>query len=144
MEYRIVIWHQYLARDQQRINRVQIRFLSFAAFILKIKYPQHDYTFIRSTFGVPTLVFRRIKVDLSFISSLLNGSLGAFDFLSSVSFRVVSLFKENYFFFSIDAPTNEITFLTGKSLTECYDFSTELSLGYFFISIIYYCVRFIF
>jgi len=39
LEYGVVIWHPYLARDELRIERVQNRFLSYAAFKLKIKHP---------------------------------------------------------------------------------------------------------
>lgn len=35
LEYGIVIWHPYLAKDHSRLDRVQNRFLCYASYILK-------------------------------------------------------------------------------------------------------------
>jgi hypothetical protein len=43
MEYGVVVWHPHLSRDILRMERVQNRFLSYAAFLLKIDHPQQDY-----------------------------------------------------------------------------------------------------
>jgi hypothetical protein len=88
MEYGVVVWHPHLSRDILRMERVQNRFLSYAAFLLKIDHPQHDYSLIRSTLRLPSLASRRIEADHSFITSLLNGSVDSPDLLSSISFRV--------------------------------------------------------
>ncbi|KAF0762629.1 Uncharacterized protein FWK35_00008237 [Aphis craccivora] len=42
LEYGSVVWYPYQAKDQLRLERVQNRFLSYAAFILKIDHPPHD------------------------------------------------------------------------------------------------------
>lgn len=88
LEYGIVVWQPYLARDQLRIERVQNRFLSYAAYIINISHPLHDYNLIRTSLNIPTLSSRRLDADIHFISSLLNGSIDAPDLLSSISFRV--------------------------------------------------------
>jgi len=88
LEYGIVVWQPYLARDQLRIERVQNRFLAYTAYILNISHPLHDYSTIRSSLNVSTLSSRRFDADINFISALLNGSIDAPDLLSSVSFRI--------------------------------------------------------
>ena len=75
LEYGIVVWHPYLAKDQLRLERVQNRFLSYAAFLLKIVHPPHDYSSIRSSLNIPLLSSRRIEADLSFVTSLLNDQI---------------------------------------------------------------------
>lgn len=82
LEYGVVVWHPHFTRDTLRIARVQNRFLSDVAFLLKIDRPQHDYSLIRSTLQLPSLASRRID---AFIKSLLNGSLDSPDLLYSIS-----------------------------------------------------------
>lgn len=101
LEYGVVVWHPYLARDVLRIERVQNRFLSYAAFILKIDHPQHNYTSILSALRLPSLASRRIDADISFIESILNGSISSPDLLSQISFRVPSHNTRNHSLFQI-------------------------------------------
>jgi hypothetical protein len=91
-----VIWHPHLARDELRLERVQNRFLSYAAFKLKIKHPLHDYSLISSNLQIPSLASRRAGADHHFISSLLEGSLDFPELLSSISFRVPSHSTRNH------------------------------------------------
>ncbi|KAF0715593.1 Uncharacterized protein FWK35_00034356, partial [Aphis craccivora] len=88
LEYGIVVWQPYLARDRLRIERVQNRFLAYAAYVLNISHPLHDYSTIKSSLNVSTLSFRRFNADINFISALLNCSIDASDLLSSISFRI--------------------------------------------------------
>lgn len=46
LEYGVVIWHPYLFNDILRIERVQNKFLAFAAFKLNIPISSHDYALI--------------------------------------------------------------------------------------------------
>jgi hypothetical protein len=101
LEYEAVIWHPHLARDQLRIERVQNRFLSYVAFILGIEHPKHDYSFISSSLGIPSLGTRRTDADHHFITSLLDGSLDCPDLLSSISFRVPSRLSRHHSLFQI-------------------------------------------
>jgi hypothetical protein len=96
LEYGTVVWHSYLAKDQLRLERVQNRFLSYAAFLLKIVHPPHDYSSIRSSLNILLLSSRRIEADLSFVTSLLNGTVDAPDLLSSISFRVPVHYTRNH------------------------------------------------
>ncbi|KAE9542788.1 hypothetical protein AGLY_002699 [Aphis glycines] len=90
LEYGAVIWNPYLTRDQLRIERVQNKFLAYAAFILKLPDPCHDYTYSREVLSLPTLDSRRSLADQNFIMALLNGLLDAPDILSNISFKVPS------------------------------------------------------
>lgn len=90
LEYGAIIWHPYLARDLIRLERVQNRFLSYAAYLLNIEHPQHDYSLIRSKLNIPLLSTRRSEADFNFISSVLNGSLDVPEILSDIKLRVPS------------------------------------------------------
>jgi hypothetical protein len=39
LEYGVIIWHPNLAKDVIRLERVQNRFLSYAAYLLEIDHP---------------------------------------------------------------------------------------------------------
>jgi len=84
----MVVWQPYLARDQLRIERVQNRFLAYAAYVLYISHPLYDYTSISSSLNIPTLSSHRFDADIYFMSSLLNGSIDAPDLFSTISFRI--------------------------------------------------------
>jgi len=55
LEFGVVVWHLYLAKDQLCLERVQNTFLEFAAFILVIPIAQHNYSYIREVVYVQTL-----------------------------------------------------------------------------------------
>ncbi|KAL4144127.1 hypothetical protein QTP88_006355 [Uroleucon formosanum] len=86
LEYGMIVWHPYLAKDQLRLERVQNRFLSYVSFLLKIEHPPHDYSPVLLKLNIPTLSFRRFDADSRFIQSLLDGSIDAPDLLSSINF----------------------------------------------------------
>lgn len=46
LEYNIVKWQPYLAKDQLCIERVQKWFFSYVDSVLKIPHPLHDYSYI--------------------------------------------------------------------------------------------------
>jgi len=80
------IWNPYLAKYVIRLERVQNRFLSYAAYLLIIEHPHHDYSQIRSKLklNTPLLLNRRSEADLNFISSVLNGSIEVVKMLSDM------------------------------------------------------------
>jgi len=108
LEYGIVVWHPHLAKDQLRLERVQNRFLAYVAFLLKIPHPQHDYTSISSTLNIPSLASRRRDADISFITSLLRGTIDSPDLLSAISFRVPLYPTRSHSLFHI--PTHRTNF----------------------------------
>lgn len=46
LEYGVVVWQPYLVKDQLRYEQVQNKFLSYAAYLLKIDHPKSDYSHI--------------------------------------------------------------------------------------------------
>jgi len=50
LENDVVVWPPYLAKDHLRLERVQHKFLSYAAFILKLPNPNHNYILILAIF----------------------------------------------------------------------------------------------
>jgi hypothetical protein len=90
LEYGVVVWHPYLAKDQLRLEIVQHKFLSYAAFILGLPNPNHNYTDISHFLNIPPLLSRRKLIDLHFINSLLENSIDSPDLLSQIQFKVPS------------------------------------------------------
>jgi hypothetical protein len=95
LEFGVVIWHPYHAKDQHRLERVQNRFLSFAAYILKINVPNHDYEQLRNLFNIPSLSSRRTKIDSNFLFALLKGTLDAPELLARIPFKVPTFASRN-------------------------------------------------
>jgi len=85
-----MVWNPYLAKDQLRLDLVQHIFLFYAAFILKLLSPNHDYSDISRYLNIPSLSSRRNYINSQFIHTLLNNSIGAPDILSQVLFKVSS------------------------------------------------------
>jgi len=91
LEYGMIVWHPYLAKDQLRLERVQYRLLSYISFLLKIEHLQHDYSSVLLKLNISTLSSRRFDAaDFHFIQVLLDGSIDAPYVLSSINFRVSS------------------------------------------------------
>jgi hypothetical protein len=90
LEYRVVVWHPYLSKDQLRIEQVQHKFLSYAAFILKLPSPNHNYSDISYLLNIPSLSSRRNNINLQFIHAFLDNSIDTPDLLSKIQFKVPS------------------------------------------------------
>jgi len=87
-EYGVFIWHPYFAKDQLRLEQVQNKFLAYAAFVLKLPDPCHDYTYLREVLIIQSLHSRRSNADQNFTTDLLDGLLDAPDIHLNTSFRV--------------------------------------------------------
>lgn len=48
-----VIWHPYLGKGVIRLERLQNRFLTYAAYLLSIEHPLYDYSLIHSNLNIP-------------------------------------------------------------------------------------------
>lgn len=55
--------------------------------------------------NILTLISRRSDADFHFMSSLLNGTLDAPDFLSSINFYVPTYLSRNYSLFNVSSHT---------------------------------------
>jgi len=82
LEYGVVVWHQYLSKDQLHLERVQHKFLSSAIFILKLPSPNHNYSDINHFLNIPSLSSRRNRIDAQFIHALLDNSIDSPDVLT--------------------------------------------------------------
>ncbi|KAF0748187.1 RNA-directed DNA polymerase from mobile element jockey [Aphis craccivora] len=70
------------------LKRVQKRFLSSAAYMLKIVHPPHDYTPVLRAVSLTSLADRRVKANLTFLKKLIDDSLNAPSLLVQVNFKV--------------------------------------------------------
>jgi hypothetical protein len=88
LEYSSVLWDPHTASSSFEIERVQRCFLSFAAYVLKIEHPQHDYSNVLNYLSLSSLADRRVAANLNFLSKLVDGSIDSPNLLSQVNFRV--------------------------------------------------------
>lgn len=68
LEYGVVVWHPYLAKNQLRLKRVLNKFLSFNTYIIKMPPPNHDYSHIHCVLNLPSLAGHRKHIDCLFIN----------------------------------------------------------------------------
>ncbi|KAE9532432.1 hypothetical protein AGLY_010055, partial [Aphis glycines] len=68
------IWYLYLAKDVIRLECVKNKFISHAAYLLKIEHLHHDYSLIHHKFTI----------------SVLNGSVDVPKILSNIKLRIAS------------------------------------------------------
>jgi hypothetical protein len=90
LEYASVLWDPYTSKDSSRLERVQRRFLSSAAYLLKIQHPQHDYLPVMRELCLDTLADRRVNANLTFLKKLVDGFTDAPTLLSQLNFKVPS------------------------------------------------------
>ncbi|XP_060874011.1 uncharacterized protein LOC132947798 [Metopolophium dirhodum] len=88
LEYASVLWDPFVVTDSCHLERVQRRFLSSAAYMLKIVHPPHDYTPVLHALGLTSLADGRVKANLAFLKKLIDGSLNAPSLLVQVNFKV--------------------------------------------------------
>lgn len=93
-------------KTKERVQRVQNRFLSFIAFLLKIEHTPHDYTFIHSTLNIPSMALCCDHADSMFITSPLNSSIDSPELLATFSFCVPTHSTRHHSLFSV--PTHLI------------------------------------
>jgi len=101
LEYGTVIWHPYLSKDIDRIERVQNTFLTYVAFKLKTLILSHNYTHIRNLTRLETFSSRRLLADQHFLKSLLTNSLDAPELLSNINFKIPIYTSWNHSLFYI-------------------------------------------
>ncbi|XP_008183590.1 uncharacterized protein LOC103309583 [Acyrthosiphon pisum] len=88
LEYASVLWDPFVVTYSCHLERVQRRFLSSAAYMLKIVHPPHDYTPVLRALSLTSLANRRVKTNLAFLQKLIDGSIKTPSLLDQVNFKV--------------------------------------------------------
>ncbi|KAF0763595.1 Uncharacterized protein FWK35_00005867, partial [Aphis craccivora] len=85
-----------------QIERVQRKFLKYAAFILSIDYRlPHDYNPILNKLGLSSLVDRRKVANLTFLSLLVDGCIDSPALLFMIDFKVSCFSAQQIYLFFI-------------------------------------------
>lgn len=90
LEYGSVIWDPHLSIESLMIERVQRKFLSFAAYSLKIHCPPHDYKPVLTALSLSNLADRRLSANINFLKKLLSHAIDSPTLLSQICFKVPS------------------------------------------------------
>jgi len=88
LEYGVIVWCPNTIDDQYKIERVQRKFLKYAAYVLQIDCPPHDYSQVLHRLNLSSLADRRDQAHLLFLGKLISGGLGTPDLLQTVNFHV--------------------------------------------------------
>lgn len=134
LEYASVLWDPFVVIDSCHLERVQRRFLSSAAYMLKIVHPPHDYTPVLRAFGLTFLADRRVKANLAFLKKLIDGSLNAPSLLVQVKFLIGPQGLELLLLYPYTVPiTVKTNLLTARCgwLTRTPPFSVYLNIVLF-------------
>jgi len=83
-----------VAKDQLRIERFQNKFLFYAAYLLIIKHPRHDYSLVFQTLNIPTFL-ALLAMNINFVYFLFNSTINVPVLISSIQLRVLSHFSRN-------------------------------------------------
>jgi len=81
LEYGAVVLDPPASSGKDQIERIQRKFLNYAAFILNINHPPHDYNPILNKLGLSSLVDRRKVANLKFLRLLILSCLTFHDSL---------------------------------------------------------------
>jgi len=87
------------------IERVQRKFLRYAAFKLGILHPPHDYSPVLRSLNLSTLSDRRHALNLSFLLGILSGKIDSPDLLSLINIKVPARNTRSQFPFQIPFST---------------------------------------
>lgn len=85
----LVLCNPCTKMDSSLIERIQRRFLSSSAFILKINQSYYN-------FGLVSLANRRVEANLLFVHILIHGYIDAHTLLAQVRFKVPSRQTRSY------------------------------------------------
>ncbi|XP_025405375.1 uncharacterized protein LOC112679698 [Sipha flava] len=101
LEYGIIIWDPCTFDGSNQLERVQRKFLKFAASALRIECVPHEYQPVLQSLHLSTLCDRRKQANLMFLSKLLNGEVDSPALLYKLNFRVPSFYSRFSFPFQI-------------------------------------------
>lgn len=86
LEYASVVWSPHFTVHKRTLEDVQERFLRAAAYRIGVETGHFDCALVLSQLGLDTLDQRRLKHDVCFLHSILNGHLHCPELLSHLSF----------------------------------------------------------
>lgn len=101
LEYASVIWDPYTATSKKQIERVQRKFLNYAARVLHIDHRPHDYEPVSTFLGLSNLTDRLIGANQTFLRKLIDGSIDYPELLSQINFKNPSFNSRSNYPFSI-------------------------------------------
>lgn len=68
-----IIWNPTTSLEKAQVERVQRKFLNFAAFKLEVRYPPHNYTAVSDQLKLRSLSDRRAQAGTSLLLNLISG-----------------------------------------------------------------------
>jgi len=98
LEYGAVVWDPSTSIGKDQIERVQLKFLNYAAFILSIDHQPHDYNPILNKLGLSSLVDRRKVTNLNFLHLLIDACIDS-PFLLSMTLKYLTLLSVKFIHF---------------------------------------------
>lgn len=110
LEYAVVIWDPYTAIAKSQIERVQRKFLNFAARVLHIAHQPHNYEPVLIKLGLTTLADRRSSASQDFLRKLMDGSIDCPDLLGALNFKVPSFHSRSPYPFYIPICTTNYSY----------------------------------
>lgn len=106
LEYASVLWNSDCKTAEQKIERVQKKFVKFFCYKFKIQYTSTDYYNQCLALNLPTLSQRRIQLDMMFLHKLVNHKYECPNLLENLQFRIPSCRTRNKDLFY--APFNRV------------------------------------
>ncbi|KAE9524268.1 hypothetical protein AGLY_015307 [Aphis glycines] len=121
LEYGFVIWNSHFSIDTLMIVKIQQKFVSFAAFLLKISCPSHDYELVRIALNLSSLTDRKRCANLSFFKKLLYNLTDCHTLLSQeglteqhIREKTIDLISLSLRYWAKQIESNEMTDRTEK------------------------------
>jgi len=106
LEYASVIWDPYTVTDNScQLENIQRKLLSWAAYILKIKHPPHEYSLVMQELCLISLADRRVNANIEFLNKLMDGRIDASSLLSSINIKVPSRITRHHVPFEVPMHT---------------------------------------
>lgn len=132
LDFLSVIYSPYYNCHKLRLERIQNRFLRFAARQLDIPYNffTHDYSELSSILKIPSVQSRVLKLDLQFFYNILNGNIDCAALLSRISLSVSYISLRNRPSFKV--PLSRTNVGNNSPLTQiCREVNHAISLDFF-------------
>jgi hypothetical protein len=125
LEYGVIIYPCPFDGSSQ-LERVQRKFLKFAAFALRIECQPYEYQPVLQCLHLSTLSDRRKQANLSFLTKLINGDVDSPVLLSKLNFRVPCFYSRCSFPFLI--PFSRCNYLKNRPIVRMTKLANEDSL----------------